>query len=468
VGGILVGSFSGAPLLVSGPAAGLAVIVYELVQKFGIAGLCAVTVAAGAIQLVAGILRLGQLFRALAPAVIYGMLAGIGILIFGAQFHVMVDDTPRENGIQNLLSIPAAVHKGIFPVDGSSHHIAAVLGLATIIILVGWTKFAPKSLKWMPGALVGVVIATVTSQVGAFPVRYVELPDNLIGSLQLPPLASFSTLLSVEMVIAAVSVAFIASAETLLSATAVDQMHDGPRANYDRELVAQGTGNMLSGLLGGIPMTGVIVRSATNVTAGAKTRRSTMFHGLWILLLVAAAPTVLRMVPTASLAAVLVYTGYKLVNPNNVRRLLRYGGAPVAIYAVTVVTIVATDLLTGILIGLGCSVVKVLYALSRMDIQVKEAAQQTVDLHITGAATFFRMPKLVDTLEGIPQNFEVRVHFDKLVYMDHACMDALSTWEQKRKATAGKVVVEWDELMQKYGQRRRVKQLDEVAGVASH
>jgi MFS superfamily sulfate permease-like transporter len=467
LGGIVAGVLSGCPLQVSGPAAGLAVIVYEMVQKYGLAGLGPIVVLAGIIQFGAGMVKAGQLFRAIAPSVIYGMLAGIGVLIFAAQFHVMVDDKPRESGIQNLLSIPEAIKKGIFPVDGSSHHIAAMLGLATIVVLIAWTKLAPKKLKWMPGALIAVAVATSMAQFLSMPVRYVQLPDNLIGSIQLPSIATLTGVFRVDMIIAALTIAFVASAETLLSATAVDQMHDGPRANYDKELRSQGVGNILSGLFGGIPMTGVIVRSATNVAAGARTRASTMFHGLWLLLLVAAFPFVLRMVPTASLAAVLVYTGYKLVNPQNVRKLLKYGGAPVFIYAATLVTIVATDLLTGILVGIACSLLKIIYGLTHLEIRVNPTGHGRIDLEIVGAATFIRMPKLIDTLDSLPRDQEVHVHLEKLVYIDHACMDAISNWERGRADKGAAVVVEWDSLMAAYRRRNTLGATEALVEVGS-
>ncbi|MCW5983471.1 MAG: SulP family inorganic anion transporter [Bryobacteraceae bacterium] len=458
IGGIVVGSLSGCPLQVSGPAAGLAVIVYDLVNRHGIEILVPTVVAAGILQLAAGFLRVGQLFRAIAPSVIYGMLAGIGILIFGAQFHVMVDDQPRDNGLANLISIPQAVMKGIWPADGSSHHLAAMIGITTIAVVLLWTKLAPKRLKWVPGALVAVVLATFAAQVARMDIRYVDLPESLIGALRLPDYGLFGRLLETEILVAAVALAFIASAETLLSATAVDQMHDGPRTRYNKELVSQGVGNMLSGFAGGLPMTGVIVRSATNVAAGAKTRRSAIMHGCWLLILVAAAPSLLRMVPTASLAAILVYTGYKLVNPQNIRRLLKYGGPPVVIYAATVIVIVSVDLLAGILTGIALSLAKIVYALSRMDIEVN-GGDRRVEVHVKGAATFIRLPKLLDTLEKLPADREVHLHIDKLEYIDHACMDALDSWEQKRNGANGtgcKTVVEWDELREKYRLRNRI------------
>jgi MFS superfamily sulfate permease-like transporter len=451
IGGIIVGAFSGCALQVSGPAAGLAVIIYELIQKYGFETLGPIIVAAGVLQFIAGSLKVGQLFRAIAPAVVYGMLAGIGILIFAAQFHVMVDDAPRDSGIRNLLAIPEAIYKGVLPVDGSVHHLAALVGIVTIGVLLLWTKFAPAKLKWIPGALVGVLVATALARALGMPIAYVALPDNLLGGIQPPSIALFSRLADWHLLVAAATLGFVASAETLLSATAVDQMHQGPRTNYDRELRSQGIGNMLAGLVGGLPMTGVIVRSATNVAAGAKTRKSTMMHGLWLLLLVAAAPGVLRLVPTASLAAVLVYTGYKLVNPQNVRRLLSYGGMPVATYTITVIMIVATDLLTGILSGLAVSLASVIYALSHMSIKVKhDTVRRRIDVHLHGAATFIRMPHLIDTLEKLPNDIEAHVHIQELGYIDHACMEAISSWEKKRNERSATTIVEWDELMAKY------------------
>lgn len=451
VGGFVAGSLSGCPLQVSGPAAGLAVIVYQLIQEYGIAGLGPIIVAAGLLQIAAGALKAGQLFRAIAPAVVYGMLAGIGILIFAAQFHVMVDDAPRESGWQNLLAIPQAVWKGIFPLDGASHHLAAFTGMTTIGVLLLWSRFASMRLKWVPGALVGVVAATSLSQGAGFPIKYVDLPANLFRSLRFPGVDSWASLSDWHFVVAVITLAFVASAETLLSATAVDQMHDGPRANYDRELLSQGIGNTLCGMIGGLPMTGVIVRSATNVAAGARTRASAILHGVWLLVLVAAAPGVLRLVPTASLAAVLVYTGYKLVNPQNVRRLLTYGGAPVLIYAATVIMIVATDLLTGILVGLGLSLAKLVYALSHMSVRVREdAARGRVEVHLIGAATFVRLPQLADALERLSREAEVHVHIEQLEYIDHACMEAIANWERQRNERSVRTVVEWDELRTKY------------------
>jgi MFS superfamily sulfate permease-like transporter len=329
--------------------------------------------------------------------------------------------------------------------------VAAFLGLTTIVVMLVWSAAAPRKLKWIPGALIAVALATAISQAFSMPVKYVNLPDSVLTAINLPAAQHFFQLMEPQFVIAALTLAFVASAETLLSATAVDQMHDGPRTNYNRELLSQGVGNTLSGLAGGLPMTGVIVRSATNVAAGGKTRRSTMFHGLWLLLFVAALPFVLRMVPTASLAVVLVYTGYKLINPANIKRLLRFGGAPIIIYSATVFMIVATDLLMGIATGLVMSLLKVLWALSRMEIDIRrDSAHSRIDVHVTGAATFLRMPRLVDALSSLPEYSAVHVHLGGLRYIDHACFDAIADWERKRAGKGGAVVVAWQDAKDRY------------------
>lgn len=449
LGGLVAGSLSGCPLQVSGPAAGLAVIIFELIREYGIAMLGPIIVLAGVFQLAAGLLKVGQMFRSIAPAVVYGMLAGIGVLIFAAQFHVMVDDAPRENGIRNLLAIPESIYKGVLPADGKVHHLAAAIGVTTILVLLAWNKLAPKQLRWVPGALVGVLVATAAAQAIGVPIAYVDIPDNLLSGIRLPSVANFASLLDLQLIFAAAALAFVASAETLLSANAVDQMHDGPRTNYDRELLSQGVGNVLAGLFGGLPMTGVIVRSATNVSAGAKTRQSAILHGVWLLILVAAAPAILRLVPTASLAAVLVYTGYKLVNIQNIRRLLQYGGMPVAIYAVTLIVIVAEDLLTGIVCGLLLSLATILYSMTHLSIHVHQLGESVV-VHLEGAATFLRMPKLIDQLERLPHDLHVHVHVEKLSYIDHACLDAIAAWEKQRTEKDAETVVEWQELMRSY------------------
>lgn len=447
IGGLVVGLISGAPFQVSGPAAGLAVIVFQLVNQHGIAALGPLVLMAGLIQMIAGGLRLGRWFRAIAPPVVFGMLAGIGVLIFASQFHVMVDDKPKAGGIANLVSIPGAIMKGLLPVD--QHSWAALIGIITISVILLWNAYRPAKLRFIPGLLLGAVTASTVANVFKLPIHYVDLPANLLGSLNF---ADFGALggyfANGKMVAEAFGLAMVASAETMLCAVAVDRMHNGPRAKFDRELAAQGFGNVLCGMFGGLPMTGVIVRSAANIDAGAQTRWSAVLHGAWILAFAVFLPDLLRLIPAASLAAILVFTGIKLINLANIRDLRVYGRVPLAIYGATVAGIVVFDLLTGVLIGIGLSALKLLYQVTYLDIEVNPVeGTNRVDLVLTGSATFLSLPRLAEALDQLPASTQLHVYFDNLQHIDHACLDAFATWEKQNQGSGARLEVRWEELV---------------------
>ncbi len=453
IGGLVVGVLAGSPFQVSGPAAGLTVLVWQLVQQHGLPMLGVIILLAGLLQLAAGVLKLGQWFRAVSPAVIHGMLAGIGLLILTAQFHVMLDGKPIGKGIDNLLAIPDALNRAISGGGAPLH--ALCIGVLSIVVMALWGAYSPKKLKVLPAPLIAVVIAVVTAAYFKLKINYVIVPDNIWSVIQYPTLENLKHGLETPILIAAISVAFIASAETLLCASAVDQMHQGQRTKYDRELTAQGIGNALCGLCGVLPMTGVIVRSSANIEAGAKTRASAIFHGLWLLLFAAVLPFTLRYIPVASLAAVLVFTGYKLAYPKAVPKLLEFGKSEVAIYAVTIAVIVGADLLKGVVLGLLLSLFKLLYVFSQLDIECDEdKATNCMHLRLSGSATLIRLPMLAAALEQVPSGVEVHVHFENLDYIDHACLDLLSNWEKQHEASNGSLVIEWDELSRKFHQRR--------------
>ncbi len=452
VGGIIVGFLAGSPLQVSGPAAGLTVLVLQLVQQHGPEMLGVIVLFAGLLQLAAGVFKLGQWFRAVSPAVIHGMLVGIGVLILASQFHVMLDQKPIGTGIENLAGIPGALWNAIS--TGDKHFTAGLVGLLTVATIFGWGSFAPKSVKIIPAPLVGVVVGMIAAAVLHLDINYVNVPDNIWSVTIFPTPERLMRIFEPAILIGAISIAFIASAETLLCATAVDQMHSGPRTKYDRELSAQGVGNAICGVLGVLPMTGVIVRSSANVEAGAVSRNSAIFHGVWLLVFASLLPFTLRYVPVSALAGVLVFTGYKLAYPKIVPALLKFGQGEVIIFAVTVATIVLTDLLKGVVLGLVLSLFKLLYAFSNLVIRKVENTQDNrVDLHLTGAATFIRLPTLASTLEGLKPNAHVHVHVEELDYIDHACIDLLTSWDRQHKASGGSLEIEWENLTQKYKNR---------------
>ncbi|MGI8980210.1 MAG: SulP family inorganic anion transporter [Pirellulaceae bacterium] len=465
VGGLVVGFLAGCPLQVSGPAAGLAVIVGQLIQEHGFEKLGLIVMIAGAIQLLAGLIHVGQWFRAVSPAVIQGMLAGIGILIFAGQLHVMVDDKPPGTGkefgaIMNLATLRQAVWKGLSEAD---HRPAAIIGVLTIAAIILWTALSPKKLKFIPAPLFGVFVGTAAAAIFRADANYITIPDNLTEAMQLPTFGDVNRLLAGPSLIEAIgpiflaglALAFVASAESLLTATAVDSMQQhASRTKYDRELMAQGTGNLLCGFVGALPITGVIVRSSANVLAGSRTRTSTILHGVWLLVFAVLLPQVLRLIPISSLAAVLVFTGYKLMNPAAVRKLLEFGKGEVAIYAATLGTVVVVDLLTGIVVGIGLAMGKLLFRFSHLDVRLEDDPERNrTVLHLEGAATFMALPKLASELEKVRPTTELHVFFENLYYIDHACLDLLANWEKQHQPTGGDLVIDWNELNTRFHRR---------------
>jgi len=578
VGGLVVGVLAGSPLQVSGPAAGLTVLVFGLVKEHGLPALGIVVLLAGAIQLAAGLFRLGQWFRAVSPAVIRGMLSGIGVLIFASQFHLMVDDKPKDSGVQNLLTIPESIVKGfripefapaearglrakylhrfselhehqeelhelvaervsndpapeevaleqslLQPIakkqaalldevrsvadeakqsplatngtrgatrfstsvdnalkDGAAaldalnagdldtvrerqeqaaaslaavssslkkHDWAAMLGLLTIVTIIVWQSATPQRWRLVPGPLIAVLITAGVAFSLSLPVLYVEVPDNLLDGVHLPSWIVFRDIPVGVLITSALVFAAVASAETLLCATAVDQMHTGVRTKYDKELAAQGIGNMVCGLLGGLPLTGVIVRSATNVQAGGKTRASAILHGVWLVLFVAVLGNFLRYVPTSVLAGILVFTGYKLMDFKALRELRTHGRGEVLVFVATVAGIVIFDLLTGVVIGLALSSIKLLLTFSRIRprLTVNEPANEAT-LELNGAATFVRLPKIAAALEDVPSGTVLHIDMSRLTYLDHACAELIGNWAKQHRATGGDVVIDWSAI----------------------
>lgn len=449
IGGIIVGSLSGSPLQASGPAAGLVVLVGQIIHEQGFARLGVIVLIAGVIQILCGGMRLGKWFRAVSPAVIQGMLAGIGILIFASQFHMMLDSKPpgagkEYGGLINASSIPQAMWSEL---QNPKHLMAFGIGAATIVTIVLWVKFSPKKLKLFPAPLAGAIVGTLIANAFSADVNYIHIEGRLVDALQLPnfhiPAAEWG-----KVVFSSAALALVASAESLLTAAAVDTMQQhAPRTNYDREMVAQGVGNAICGLFGALPITGVIVRSSANVQAGARTRASTIMHGVWLLGAVTLAPSLLKLVPVSSLAAVLVYTGYKLVNLKPVKKYAEYGKGLVVVYTATLLTVVCVDLLAGIAVGMVLVVAKILYSFSNLDIQFEAGpAKGKSVLRLQGSATFLCLPRLAEALRKVPADAQLHIDFEGLTYIDHACMELIMNWETQHRAQGGSLSIDWNTL----------------------
>ncbi|RPF46162.1 MFS superfamily sulfate permease-like transporter [Streptomyces sp. Ag109_G2-6] len=427
VGGLVTGWFRGSELQVSGPAAGLTVLVYEAVGTYGLPALGVLVLAAGMVQLGLGALRLGRWFRAISLAVVHGMLAGIGLVLIAGQLYAL--GGVRAPG-QTLAKLG-----GMHELGARADWAAVALGAGTVAVLVLWRR-VPARLRVVPGALVGVAAATAAAALLRLPVETVRV-TGVLEAVSPPGWSDFGALGSVGAVGTVVALALIASAETLFSAAAVDRMHEGPRTDYDRELAAQGVGNAVCGLLGALPMTAVIVRSSANVEAGARTRASRILHGGWLLLFAVALPQVLEVVPLAALAGVLLHAGWKLLPARAVAALWRTHRGEAVVLVVTAGSILTTSLFEGVLVGLGLAVAKAAWETSHVHVEeVWEGEELCV--RVVGNASFLRLPKLLDSLEALPHGAPVRLDLSGLRHLDHACLTALEGWERKRTPLPGR------------------------------
>ncbi|MGW5021634.1 SulP family inorganic anion transporter [Streptomyces sp. NRRL S-1868] len=435
VGGLVVGPMPGSSLQVSGPAAGLTVLVYEAVRTYGLPVLGALVLAAGLLQLAMGALRLGRWFRAVSVAVVQGMLAGIGLVLVAGQLYALADAEAPGAGLANIGGLPTLAGD-VF--GDPAVRTAAAVGVGTLLVVAVWPRLRAAA-RLVPGPLAAVLLATVVVAVFDLPVARIEV-QGLGDAVQPPGSDELARLTELGALGTVLAFALIASAESLFSAAAVDRMHDGPPTRYDRELMAQGAGNTVCGLLGALPMTAVIVRSSANLRAGARTKLSRVLHGVWLLAFVVLLPQVLGLVPVAALAGVLVHAGWRLLPVREFGRMCRdraqWGEALVLL--VTGVAVVLTNLFEGVLIGLVLAVVKSAWDTSQVHLEVagRERDDGPLRVRVLGYATFLRLPRLLDQLAQLPPERPVELDLSGLRHMDLACRTALEEWAERRAATA--------------------------------
>ncbi|OAK51510.1 carbonic anhydrase [Rhodococcus sp. Eu-32] len=427
IGGILAGALGGSALQVSGPAAGLTVVVAELVNQFGWAVTCLITVGAGAVQILLGLSRIARHALAISPVVVHAMLAGIGVTIALQQIHVLLGGESESSAVENLLAIPTSVADGQWP--------SILVGGVVVALMLIWPRL-PGGASKVPAALVAVVTATAISVFMDLDVERIDLPGNLIEALALPAIPDGQW---AGIATGVLTIALIASVESLLSAVAIDKMHTGPRTNFDRELLGQGTANMVSGVAGGLPVTGVIVRSASNVKAGAKSRASAVLHGVWILIFSVLFISVVELVPFAALAGLLVMIGVQLIKLADIKIARKTGD--IAVYAVTVVGVVVLNLLEGVLIGLALAIFLVLRRVVWANVHADETVDGTWRVHMQGSLSFLSLPRLTHVLSSVPAG--TKVHMELAVdFLDHAVHDQLQEWIRQHELGGGTVCIE--------------------------
>jgi len=430
IGGLVVGSFTGSPLQVSGPAAGLAVMVFEIVQKHGLAGLSVICIFAGLFQILGAVSKLGNLFKAVSPAVVKGMLSGIGVLILASQFHVMLDHAPKASGTQNILTMPMAFIDIFDTTLGVQHLQAATLGLITLVILVGWNIFRHRVKLPIPSPLIAIVATSLIAYFSKLGVNFIEIPDDIFGQLSFN-LGGIVSGFNAEMILGGLAIALVATTETLLCVSAVDSVKEDHKSDYNKELLAQGIGNTIAGLIGAMPITGVIVRSSANIEFGGRTKASTIMHGIWIAAFLFLFSNVLGYIPRSALAAILVFTGFKLIDVKATKTFYEFNKFEAVIYLATIGSIVTINLLYGVLIGYALSLVHLIYKLNHFEADA-EIKDEKVEINAHGVATFLSLPKLskqVDTHLDKGDK-EVILNFSEVRYVDTATKEYLDNLQK--------------------------------------
>lgn len=428
VGGIVAGALGGSPLQVSGPAAGLTVVVAEMVQRFGWGVTCFITIGAGLVQILLGLSRIARQALAISPVVVHAMLAGIGVTIALQQIHVLLGQQSKSSALENIVSLPASL--------GSADMSSVLVGAVVIAVMLLWPR-VPGLAGRIPGPLVAVVAATGLSLAAGMTITRIELPGSLIDAISLPTIPEGRW---AAVATGILTIALIASVESLLSAVAVDKMHSGKRTNFDRELLGQGTANMASGLAGGLPVTGVIVRSATNAKSGARSRASAIMHGVWILAFSVLLINVVELVPYAALAGLLVMIGVQLVKLADIKLARKTGDATV--YAVTVISVVLLNLLEGVLIGLALSLVLVLRRILWARVHAEELpGDGSWRVVVEGSLSFLSLPRLTRVLQSVPPAKSVTVELI-VDFLDHAVYDSVHEWIKQYEANGGTVTID--------------------------
>lgn len=446
VGGIIIGVMSKSQLSVSGPAAGLTAIVAGAIASLGSFELflCAVVIA-GIFQFILGVIKAGGISNYFPSNVIEGMLAAIGIIIIikelphaagydknnmGDFFHGILEHAPKEESVfSSLIHTLGFLHPG-----------AIVVSLVSIAILILWQRPVFKKVPWMPGGLAAVLAGVTINQLfiatdsnwAISQEHLVNLPvaanfSEYLGNYMLP---DFSGFLKPEVWQTGLIIAVVASIETLLCIEATDKLD--PLKRYtptNHELKAQGVGNLVCGLIGALPVTSVIVRSSANINTGGRTKLATITHGLLLLVCVALIPTLLNLIPLASLAAILIMTGYKLCNPKIFRHMWKEGRTTQFIpFVVTVIAVVLTDLLVGVALGFAVSVFFIL----RQNIRVPYFYHRSsfsngdlIKLTLAQEVSFLNKAIIKETLDKIPDNSSVIIDASRTEYIDYDVLDII-------------------------------------------
>lgn len=448
IGGIVVGSLSNSNVSVTGPAAGLIAIILVAVTDLGYETFLVAVMIAGLIQLILGLAKAGGISSYFPTSVIEGMLVAIGIIIIKKELpHAIGYDLEHEGDFfsYQLLKEDQGFWTEILHAFNFAHTGAIIVTLVSLAIIIAFNKVpALKKIKAIPGALVAVVAGIMINELyKAFNPEWVIANEHLvvlptadsfssfIGQFQTP---NFSGFTNPQVWIVGVTIAIVASIETLLCLEAGDKMDPMKRySSANVELRAQGIGNMLSGLIGGLPMTSVIVRTTANINAGAKSKISAIFHGIFLLLAVIIIPGILNKIPMASLAAILIMIGFKLASPKVFKHIWTSGLQQFIPFVITVIAVVFTDLLKGVGIGLLVSIFYILKGNMKLAYNFRKEHYhegETIHIDLAQEVSFLNKAAIKQTLNDLPKGSKVLIDAGNTVYIDFDVLELLRDFLQ--------------------------------------
>ncbi len=464
VGGLLVSRISGSFVTINGPAAGLIVVILDAVQSLGqgdpMAGYrytLAAIVVASVLQVLLGVFKAGKLSAFFPASVVHGMLAAIGIIIMVKQVHTLLGVKPEA---KSLFGAIAEIPHSIVTMNPE----VSVIGLLGLGLLIVWALIKNKTLKMVPAPILVVLLGLALGQVFDLdhvhkylflpdaeilphheftvgPSFLVAVPENFFAGFYFP---DFSKIASYEFWMAVVTIWLVGSLESLLSAAAVDKLDPYKRdSNLNRDLAAVGSGNIICGLIGGLPMIAEIVRSSANVNNGAKTGWANFFHGTFLLIFVALFPKLIHEIPLSSLAALLVFTGFRLASPKEFAKTLEVGIDNFSVFVITIIGVLATDLLIGVAIGIAAElIIHLARGLKLGNVfsiayHVNQTNADTYHIAVSGAAVFSNFISLKSLLADFPKQKQVFFDLSEADLIDHTVMEFIHHFAEEYKHAGG-------------------------------
>ena len=461
IGGIVVSFFGGSYVTIKGPAAGLIVIALGAVEELGAGNMLdgyhlalAVIVVAGIVQVLFGLLRSGVLSDFFPSAAVHGMLAAIGIIIASKQIHTLFGVKPEGKEIIELIAeIPHSF--------STMNPEVAIIGIISLLILFGLPLIHHPIVKKIPAPLIVLLIAIPLGRMfdlehehtylfldhheySIGPKFLVTLPENLFAAVAFPDFSQIVSLTSIKYI---VMFALVGSLESLLSTKAIDTLDTYKRkSNMDKDLMGVGVGNILSGMIGGLPMISEIVRSSANVNNGGKTIWSNVFHGIFLFVFVAFFPTFIHQIPLSALAAMLIFTGYRLASPKEFYKTYKIGKEQLVIFLITIIMTLATDLLIGIASGIVVKIIMHLLNGLPVKYMFKPLFSVTIDskgdyiVEVFHSAVFSNYIQLKKSLDSLPRQKSIVIDFSNTNLIDHTVMDNLHHYKHEYESSGGSFV----------------------------